>query len=271
MPKFFRAFVLLLVLSLPAAAQAQVVVETGSAEAQLQALSRLAFRETGGTLFENVATVLAKNYVDKDFREKQLPALVDQFRAKAAAATSLRDQRQIVHEFLSHIPASHLGLLSAQAHRTMMADLLQVAYPSFGFQAIGSGANVYAGMILEGGPAARAGLLTGDRLVTIDGTPVEDSPRLDWRSDDAHIGDERDPSVRQIVASASDRIALRVERRPGEFVNLTIAAEEYTAFDARKRVCVSLDLAGRRSVICTSGTSTCPACRISSNARSRAG
>jgi carboxyl-terminal processing protease len=113
-----------------------------------------------------------------------------------------------------------------------MADLVHAPYPSFGFQAIGSAPNAYAGVILEGGPAARAGLLTGDRLVTIDGTPVEESSRLDWRSDDAFIGDERDPAVRYVLAAAGDRIALRVERRPGEFVNLTVPAEEYSAFDA---------------------------------------
>jgi C-terminal processing protease CtpA/Prc len=183
-------------------------------------------------LFENVAAVLAKHYVDVDFRTKQLPGLVEQLRPKAAAATSLTEQRQVVEELLSHIPASHLGLLSESAHRTMMADLLLASYPSFGFQVIGTGANAYAAMILEGGPAARAGLLTGDRIVTVDGTPVEESTRLDWRTDDAYIGDERDPSVRYVIAAASDRIALRVERRPGEFVNVTIAAEEYTPFDA---------------------------------------
>jgi carboxyl-terminal processing protease len=87
-------------------------------------------------------------------------------------------------------------------------------------------------MVLENGPAARAGLLLGDRLVTIDGVDARQSPRLDWRTDDAFIGDERDPSVQYVKAAAGDRIDLRVERRPGEFVNLGIAAEEYTAFDA---------------------------------------
>ncbi|HEX5070278.1 MAG TPA: S41 family peptidase [Vicinamibacterales bacterium] len=224
--------VLSLVLAAPAVARAQAVPRTASPEAQLEALARPQIRETSGTLFENVAKVLAANYVDKEFRAKELPSLVEQYRPKAAAAASLLEQRQVVQDFLSHIPASHLGLLSAGTHRTMMADLLQVAYPSFGFQVIGTGASAYAAMVLEGGPAARAGLLAGDRLVTIDGTPVEESPRLDWRSDDAYIADERDPSVRRVIASDADRIALRVERRPGEFVNVTIAAEDYTAFDA---------------------------------------
>jgi len=224
--------VLSLLLAAPAGARAQTLRPGATPEAQLDALTRLSLRETGGSLFENVAKVLAANYVDRDFRTKELPALIDQYRPKAAAASSLNEQRQVVQEFLSHIPASHLGLLSAETYRTMMADLLQVAYPSFGFQLIGTGASVYAGTILEGGPAARAGLLTGDRIVTVDGAPVEESPRLDWRSDDAYISDERDPSVRRLMAAAADRIALRVERRPGEFVNITITAEDYTSFDA---------------------------------------
>ena len=230
------AILLLLLTASPTLAQTQTqpqpTPQPGSPEFQLQALTRFQISETSGRLFDNVVAVLAKNYVDTDFRNKQLPALVEKYRAKAEAASSLREQRQVVQDLLSNIPASHLGLLSASGYRAMMADLLQAAYPSFGFQAIGSGSNIYASMILEGGPAARAGLLLGDRLVTIDGTPVEESPRVDWRTDDAYIGDERDPSVRQVIAAAGDRIALRVERRPGEFVNLTIKAEEYTAFDA---------------------------------------
>jgi C-terminal processing protease CtpA/Prc len=108
-----------------------------------------------------------------------------------------------------------------------MADLLQVAYPSFGFQLHRHGASVYAGTILEGGPAGPRGTLTGDRIVTVDGTPVEESPRLDWRIRRClHWRRAGNPSVRRLMAAAADRIALRVERRPGEFVNVTIAAED---------------------------------------------
>jgi hypothetical protein len=178
------------------------------------------------------AKVLADRFVDVDFRTKQLPALVERYRAGRPKRHRFASSGKLCMSCSATSPLSHLGLLSRQAHRTMMADLAQAPYPSFGFQAIGSGANLYAGMILEGGPAARAGLLVGDRLVTIDGTPIEESTRLDWRTDDAFIGDERDPAVRYVIAAAGDRIALRVERRQGEFVNVTVTAEEYTAFDA---------------------------------------
>src|SRR5688572_8670555 len=198
----------------------------------LEAVTRLQLRETAGTLFENVVAMLQARYVDQEFRTKELPALAARYRSQARAAKTLHEERAVIHQLLSHIPASHLGLMSRYSHRAIMADLLGVAYPNFGFQAIGTGQSLHAGMVLEGGPAARSGLLIGDRLVSIDGVPAAASPRLDWRTDDAYIGDERDPSVQHVIAKAGDRIELRVERRAGEFVNVSIGAEEYSAFDA---------------------------------------
>lgn len=215
-----------------APATAETPVQVAPPPPNLAALLKPAFRETSGTLFENVVTVLSEHFADAKFRQKELPALVQEYRGRATVAITLAEQRRVVHDLLSKIPASHLGLLSTYAYRALMSDLDQAQYPSFGFQAIGAGPHVYAGMILEGGPASRAGLLVGDRLVSIDGVPAGESPRLDWRTDDAFIGDDRDPSVQYVKAAALDRIELRVERRPGEFVNVSIAAEEYSAFDA---------------------------------------
>jgi carboxyl-terminal processing protease len=229
--RFFAIALSVLTLLAPASAQTPSP-RPASPALTFEAMTRLDIRETSGTLFENVVAVLRARYVDAEFRANVLPALAEQYRARAQAAATLPEQRQVVHEFLSHIPASHLGVLSRYAHRTLMADLAQAPYPSFGFQAIGAGPDLYAGMILQGGPAARAGLLLGDRLVTIDGVAARQSPRLDWRTDDAFIGDERDPSVQYLIASASDVMELRVERRRGEFLTVTIPAEEYTPFDA---------------------------------------
>ena len=215
-----------------APATAQTPAQVPAPPSLVDGLLNRPCRETSGTLFENVVAVLGKCFTDVRFRLKELPALAQEYRDRAAVARTLVEQRQVVHELLSRIPASHLGLLSLHGYRTLISDLDQVRYPSFGFQAIGAGSHLYAGMILEGGPASRAGLLLGDRLVSIDGEPVGQSPRLDWRTDDAFIGDERDPSVHYIKAAASDRIELRVERRPGEFVHLSIAAEDYSPFDA---------------------------------------
>ena len=221
-----------LCLALLTPADAQIQLSGGTPAERLESITRLQLRETSGTLFENVVAMLRSRYVDQEFRTKTLPTLADRYRSRAVAARSLREEREVVHQLLTHIPASHLGLLSRYSHRAIMANLLGVPTPTFGFQAIGAGDSLYAAMILEGGPAAQSGLLTGDRLVSIDGVPAAQSKRLDWRTDDAYIGDERDPSVQHVIAEAGDRIELRVERRPGEFVNVSIGAEEYSPVDA---------------------------------------
>ena len=93
-----------------------------------------------------------------------------------------------MHALLSEIPASHLGLLSLDTHRALLSHLLRLAYPNFGFQLVAmAGGGYYAGFVLENGPAIRSGLLTGDGIVSIDGTPIAESPRLDWRSDDTYL------------------------------------------------------------------------------------
>lgn len=222
---------------------------SGLLEPSIDVLNRLAtppFRETDGTLFDNVVALLSERYVDQKFRTEELPKIVEQYRERARESVTLEDQRQVVHDLLSHIPASHLGLLSKTTHRGMLADLLRIAVPTFGFQLVAGPGGHYATMLLENGPAIRSGLLQGDRVVTVDGVPLADSPRFDWRSDDAYIGDERDPAIHQLLASAGDRIELRVERRPGEFVNVGIGAEEYSAFDAARASVRLIRQDGRR-------------------------
>ncbi len=195
---------------------------------------QIAVSVTKGTLFQNVVAVLEKKYYDKQFRTELLPKLVSQYAERASGATTLREQRDIVQEFLSHIPASHLGLLSARTHRRLMDDLMSKAYPTFGFQLMEIKGKFYTFFLLEGGPGERAGLLSWDRVVSIDGTPVDKSPRLDWRSDDAYIPDELDPPVHFVVAAQGDTINLKVERQRGKFLNVTVKAEDYSAFAAAK-------------------------------------
>jgi hypothetical protein len=77
-----------------------------------------------------------------------------------------------------------------------MWDLAGRRYPTVGFQLIQINSKYYAFTVLEAGPGARAGVLPWDRIVTIDGLVPEESPRVDWRSDDAYIGDLMFPTFR---------------------------------------------------------------------------
>ena len=190
--------------------------------------------ETSGTLFKNVATVLTRRYYDSKFRRDVLPKLVSEYADKAKRASTLKDQRDVVEEMLSHIPSSHLGLMSTTTHKYISADLEGRSYPTFGVQVIEEGGKFYAFFVLEGGPAQRAGLRPWDRIVSIDDVPAEKSSRVDWRSDDAYIADDRDPPVHYLLTEKGDTLKLKIERKKDKFITLSIKAEDYPPFAAAK-------------------------------------
>lgn len=186
---------------------------------------------TAAPLFDRVTDVLAKRFHDKGFREKQLPLLIERFAPLAAKAETLAQQRAVTHALLAEIPASHLGLLSKESMDRAMRELRGRPGPTFGFELIAYDGKYFARNVLEGGPAGKAGLLRGDRIVSIDGVPVEASARLDWRTDDAYLPD---PPVHDIMGELDETIELRVERRPREYVTFPITCAEYCAMEASR-------------------------------------
>ncbi|HEU4388536.1 MAG TPA: hypothetical protein VFV34_12115, partial [Blastocatellia bacterium] len=177
-----------------------------------------------GTLYENVVTVLERRYYDERFRKDVLPGLASKHSDPSKRAGTLLEERQAVHGLLSEIPATHLGLLSKRQFGNIAKDLNDQPYPTFGLQLVEVEGKQYAFMVLENGPAARAGVLPWDRVVSIDDVAAEKSERLDWRTDDAYLADDRDPPVRPLIANAGDQIKLKLERKRGKFVDLTIRA-----------------------------------------------
>jgi carboxyl-terminal processing protease len=83
----------------------------------------------------------------------------------------------------------------------------------------------------------------GDRVLTIDDLEPALSPRLDWRSDDAALPD---PPTHALIAKETDRIALRLERREGQFLDIDFAAEEYSALEAARNSAQVIEVGGRK-------------------------
>ena len=130
---------------------------------------------------------------DEEFRKTKLPAIVKLYRDRANRAVTLKEQREVTQALLSHVPASHLGLLSRQSHDRLVDELLNKPTPMLGFGLVEYDGKHYAQSVYEGGPAEAAGLRHGDRIITVDGVLVGESERLDWRTDDAYLPD---PQVR---------------------------------------------------------------------------
>jgi len=195
------------------------------------------------SLFENVVNVLSERYFDESFREKELPRLAALYRQKAEEAECFAAQRDVVQAFLSNIPATHLALISNESRTHMMHELAGEAVPTLAFELIEYDGKHYAHNVLEGGPAASAGLLHGDRIVTVDGKLVGDSPRLTWRTDDAFLPD---PPVRGLNCEEGDTVTLQIERTPGSYQEIDVPCKPYSAWDGTKASVRVIERDGKR-------------------------
>lgn len=199
--------------------------------------------ERTSSLFDNVVSVLGDRYYDQAFREKVLPDLVSKFRPKATAAKSLDEQRRVTHEFLSNIPASHLAILSKATYQRWLNELMNRPAPTLGFELIEIDGHQFIHGLLEGGPGAKAGLLRGDEVLSIDDVAVTASDRLDWRSDDAYVPD---PPIRAVLCSDGDIVRLRIARRPGQTQVLEVHARPYSSYEAARAGARVIERDGKR-------------------------
>lgn len=185
----------------------------------------------GGELFQRVTETLKDRFYDEDFRRTELVELIERYQESARRTRSLDSERRVVHELLSKIPASHLALMSMTEYQTLWRELTGKPYPTFGFELVEWDGEYFAHRPLDGGPAAKSGLLPGDRILTVNRVLTEESPLLDWRSDDAALPD---PAVHRLLCEAGARVRLEIERTPGEHFEISITAVEYSALSAAK-------------------------------------
>jgi len=198
------------------------------------------------TIFDQVAAILRERYYDKSFREEQLPALIDKYRPAPDAPTDLRGQRTAAEKLLAEVPASHLGLLSEESFHYLIGELGGQTRPTFGFQVVQIDAGYFTFFVLEGGPAARAGIQPWERVVSIDGAPVEQSPRFDWAQKDAHLSFDRDPPIHLILGKENDGITVVLERVRGEQRSVKIKAQPYSALEAARASARLVEVEGRK-------------------------
>lgn len=197
-----------------------------------------------GELFERVVETLEQRFYDKAFRRDRLPGIAERYRAAAQAAQSRDEERSVVHGLLAEIPASHLALYSKASHDRLIAELFgRERTPTLGFELTQRAGRFFVQTVFDGGPAAAAGIERGDRVLAIDGQPVGSSPRLDWRTDDAHLPDA---PLHAVLCEDGDEVRLTLERRPGERLEVTAVATEYSAFDATEASARVIEFEGKR-------------------------
>lgn len=199
-----------------------------------------------GMLFDRVVHVLGTAYYDTTFRTNALPGHAAALRPRALTAASPAEERAVVWELLSRVPASHLSLISAAGRSLLESELFGRPQPTLGLQLVRWQGRYFATMVLAGGPAATAGIRPWDEIELVDGVPVASTPRLDWRTDDAHLSDDRDPPVHALVVADGDAVRLRVARRPGAGQDVTVVARPFAALEGARRSARVVERSGAR-------------------------
>jgi C-terminal processing protease CtpA/Prc len=205
---------------------ARAIAVVGAALSALPALPA-----QGGQLFDRVAEVLAAQLVDRRFRQRELPTLVAALRPAAHATTTAAAEREVVHALLADVPASHLALYSDATYRHLQAELAGDEVPTFGCVLVRWRDEWFVDGVLDGGPAARAGLRRGDRLLAIDGDAPAASARLDWRADDAWLAD---PPVHGLLVGADPRVVLRIAPAAGDARDVPLRARAWSGLRASR-------------------------------------
>lgn len=188
-----------------------------------------------GRAFDRVAARLEKSFYNLAFQNTELPGLVVEFQGAAHLATSPAEERRVIWDFLTHIPATHLGLLSRPGYIALINEVQGDAHPTLGLQLIRLEGRYFATMVLTGGPADVAGIRSWDEIVAVDSQPTAECPRLDWRSDDAYLSDDRDPPTFGLVVATGDRVSLTVAGEPGVTRDVRLTARMYSGLKASQQ------------------------------------
>ena len=165
-------------------AQAQATVSQPDARADASAISEF------GKLFDAVVETTAKSFWDKE-RLAGLGwlGLAAEARREIVEAPSLEEAARRINALLAKLETSHTALLTqddvdyyvllsvfggGSMPQSEFDDLFWgagVTYPGIGHFTVRIDGRDFVDLLLEGSPAARAGVRVGDEIVSIDGAP----------------------------------------------------------------------------------------------------
>src|SRR5688500_4080752 len=138
-------------------------------------------RELALLTFDSAWSRIAHTHYDTAFGGVDWIAVRAELRPRAESATTLAELRGVITTMLGRLRDSHYGLIPREAAGAV-EDTAASRGPALTGGDVGAelrlvGAHLLVWRVDPDGPAARAGVRLGSRVVAIDGTPLQ--PRLD--------------------------------------------------------------------------------------------
>jgi carboxyl-terminal processing protease len=181
-------------------------------------------KEDFGRLFDAVVETTAKSFWDKErLADIGWEKRAAEVRQSVVDATSLEQAAARINALLGELKASHTTLLTPDDvdYYILLSVFGGGTMPPAEFDALFWGAGItYAGighfsaridgrdfvdLLLEGSPAARAGLKVGDEIVAVDG-----APHHQIRSFRGKAGREAHVTIRRVRGGPTETIAIKV-------------------------------------------------------------
>lgn len=126
-------------------------------------------------VFDQAWKTVRDRFYDEELHGLDWEAIRDDYRPLAKAAETPEELHAVINLMLGELRASHLVLMEKEAYDVHMApEFTGKKTLRAGFEAMEMDDGFYVGGILEKGPAERAGLRLGDRIVAINGEAPED-------------------------------------------------------------------------------------------------
>jgi carboxyl-terminal processing protease len=181
--------------------------------------------------FDECWGMVKKRIYDKKMNGRDWDALREQYRPLAEKAETQDELIAITNRMLGELKLSHLVWMSKDAYEEhLLPEMGGEAKPAIGFEAIEIDGKLFVRSLFEGGPAEKAGIRRGDRLVKINGVEAKKSKLLALAGSDPGLPW---PPL-WFVEARKKPVALTIESKPGETREVSVQAEPISGVVATK-------------------------------------
>ncbi len=229
-------------LALALAAAAPVLVALGAAGPAL-AQER---RGPDPRAFDEAWRLLRESFYERGFHGVDWQAARDRHRPRAVGAKSQEEVHEAILAMFAELKASHAAVVEEDVYRNHYDnEAKSLLAPTFGVKLTRVDDGYWVSDCVQGGPAAAAGLLRGDRVLTVNGQPPEDAGLrpLPW---DAGLGGPRSYVLPTSAAGQTARLELQRFPRPKGLFQASLTSADWSELEGSRVSQRVVEVLGRR-------------------------
>jgi carboxyl-terminal processing protease len=135
--------------------------------------------ETRAAQFEKVCSSIQSRFYDKNLHGVDWKHICETYRARLGTAKTKTEFKALVNQMLEELHASHTSYVDdtdveySMLGAVMEQDLQGHKIAHIGLMGRPEGAEFVIKAVYDGGPAQKAGLMSGDHILSVDGKPFE--------------------------------------------------------------------------------------------------